>query len=209
MRFHFLVVVLVLLLAMLMRFGVLQMVALMGCMSLVLVTEMINTALETAVDMVTQSYHPLAKLSKDIAAGAVLISAVNAALVGLYLFFGNARFGEVTRAAKVNPGPLVVMVTMVILMLVLIFIIKVMGGKGSILSGGVLSGHSAVAALLATSIIYRGHDAITGLLAVVLALLVLQSRIEGKIHTLREVILGGLLGTCLTTGIYYFAIRPH
>ena len=40
--------------------------------------EMINTAIESVVDMVTQAYHPLAKLAKDIAAGAVLIAAINA-----------------------------------------------------------------------------------------------------------------------------------
>ena len=44
----------------------------------VFVTEMFNTALEFAVDLVTKEYHPLAKLAKDVSAGAVLVSSVGA-----------------------------------------------------------------------------------------------------------------------------------
>ncbi len=53
------------------------------CVSGVLAAEMFNTAVESVVDMVTQAYHPLAKLAKDIAAGAVLITSINAAIVGV------------------------------------------------------------------------------------------------------------------------------
>src|SRR5579862_3295056 len=72
MRIHFGIVVLVLLLGMLCRFDATQMSLLIVVSACVLVAEMVNTAVESVVDMVTQSYHPLAKLSKDIAAGAVL-----------------------------------------------------------------------------------------------------------------------------------------
>jgi len=54
--------------------------------SLVLVTEMINTALEYAVDLVTEEYKILAEHIKNISAGAVLISALLAAVVGLIIF---------------------------------------------------------------------------------------------------------------------------
>lgn len=53
---------------------------------LVLITETINTALESAVDIYCDTYHPLAKLTKDIAAGAVLISAIIAAILGVVIF---------------------------------------------------------------------------------------------------------------------------
>ncbi len=58
-------------------------------MTLVLVAEMFNTAIEAVVDMVTQTYHPLAKFAKDIATGAVLITTLNALAVGFLLFFGG------------------------------------------------------------------------------------------------------------------------
>lgn len=53
----------------------------------VIVTEMINTAIETAVDLYTNEFHPKAKLAKDVAAGAVVLSAVNAIIVAYFLFF--------------------------------------------------------------------------------------------------------------------------
>ncbi|MEB3197279.1 MAG: diacylglycerol kinase family protein [Candidatus Sericytochromatia bacterium] len=53
--------------------------------SLVVTMEMINTAIENAVDLYTHRRHPLAKIAKDVAAAAVLVSAINAVLVGVLL----------------------------------------------------------------------------------------------------------------------------
>ncbi|MEB3284948.1 MAG: diacylglycerol kinase family protein [Candidatus Sericytochromatia bacterium] len=53
--------------------------------SLVVTMEMLNTAIENAVDLFTHRKHPLAKIAKDVAAAAVLVSAANALLVGLLL----------------------------------------------------------------------------------------------------------------------------
>jgi len=52
-----------------------------------LTAEMINTAIEAVVDMFTQEYHPLARVAKNVAAGAVLISALNAVIVGYLIFY--------------------------------------------------------------------------------------------------------------------------
>src|SRR5580692_11838390 len=91
MRFHFVIVVLVLSLGLLYRLSRAEMAVLFLVSAGVLMAEMFNTAVETVVDMVTQAYHPLAKLAKDIAAGAVLIAAITAAMVGAIIFFGDAR----------------------------------------------------------------------------------------------------------------------
>jgi diacylglycerol kinase (ATP) len=53
--------------------------------SLVVTMEMLNTAIENAVDLYTHRRHPLAKIAKDVAAAAVLVSAINALLVGLII----------------------------------------------------------------------------------------------------------------------------
>lgn len=210
MRFHFMVVVLVLLLGLLSHFSMMQMVALIIVSCTVLAAEMFNTAVETVVDMITLSYHPLAKLAKDIAAGAVLLTAITASLVGLILFFGDHKIARLSVAVNRDPEPFLVLITLVVLVLVVVMIAKIMGGKGSILSGGVVSGHAAVSFLIATTIIYRaGHDPLSVILALLLALLVAQSRVEGKIHTVQEVVIGGLLGFCLTAGVYYFSIKTH
>ena len=51
-----------------------------------IVIEIINTAIENVVDLVTNDYHPLAKISKDVAAAAALVYAVIAVLVGIILY---------------------------------------------------------------------------------------------------------------------------
>ena len=54
--------------------------------ALVLSLELVNTAIEAVVDLASPDIHPLAKLSKDAAAGAVLISAIISAVIGLMIF---------------------------------------------------------------------------------------------------------------------------
>jgi len=52
---------------------------------MVLVAEAFNTMAEAAVDLATAEYHPLAKIAKDVAAGAVLLTAITAVVVGLFI----------------------------------------------------------------------------------------------------------------------------
>lgn len=54
--------------------------------SLVIITEIINTAIEKTIDLITDQYHPLAKVAKNLAAGAVLVSALNAIVVAVLVF---------------------------------------------------------------------------------------------------------------------------
>lgn len=56
---------------------------------LVFIAEMFNTALEAAVDLETEEFHPLARLAKNVAAGAVLCAALFALLVGYFVFAGR------------------------------------------------------------------------------------------------------------------------
>ena len=53
---------------------------------LILSLELVNTALEAVVDLVTKEKKPLAKIAKDTAAGAVLVSAIAAAIIGCIIF---------------------------------------------------------------------------------------------------------------------------
>lgn len=52
----------------------------------VFIAEMFNTVIETCVDLISPGYHPLAKIAKDVAAGAVLLSAMLAIIIGLFVF---------------------------------------------------------------------------------------------------------------------------
>ena len=54
---------------------------------LVIIAEVMNTAIEATVDLVTKEYHPMAKIAKDVAAGAVVLAAINAVIVAILIIF--------------------------------------------------------------------------------------------------------------------------
>jgi diacylglycerol kinase (ATP) len=60
--------------------------AIVAAIGLVWTTEGLNTAIEAVVDLVSPEYHPLAGRAKDIAAGAVLLAAIAAAIIGVLVF---------------------------------------------------------------------------------------------------------------------------
>ncbi len=60
--------------------------------ALVMIFEVLNTSIEVIVDKVSPKYSPLAKVAKDAAAGAVLLSAIMAIIVGVILFFDIEKF---------------------------------------------------------------------------------------------------------------------
>lgn len=60
--------------------------------AIVMILEVLNTSIEVIVDKVSPKYSPLARVAKDAAAGAVLLSAVMAVIVGIVLFFDIERF---------------------------------------------------------------------------------------------------------------------
>jgi rRNA maturation RNase YbeY len=85
-RYQLVIGLLAVALAALLRISVVEWAILALTIGFVLVAEMFNTVAEAAVDAVTLEYHPLAKATKDIAAGAVVFAAVISVIVGLLLF---------------------------------------------------------------------------------------------------------------------------
>jgi undecaprenol kinase/diacylglycerol kinase (ATP) len=83
MRVHLAAGTLVLVLAILLRLSPLDVAVLLLCIIAVVMLEMLNTVVEAVVDLKTERYHPLAKIAKDVAAGAVLVAAAGSAVVGL------------------------------------------------------------------------------------------------------------------------------
>lgn len=86
-KIHFMTTLLVIIFSYLLELDTMELLAVSITVALVLAAEMINTAIETVVDMYTQEYHPLAAAAKNVAAGAVLVSAINAVVVGYLIFF--------------------------------------------------------------------------------------------------------------------------
>jgi len=92
-------------------------------------------------------------------------------------------------------------------LLVIVGIIKALSSKGRLLKGGAASGHTAAGFFLATTILLVTNNGVAAVLAVLMALLIAQSRVQAKIHTLQEVVIGALLAVLLTSIVYWF--MPH
>jgi undecaprenol kinase/diacylglycerol kinase (ATP) len=83
MRIHVSFAVVVFALGLLLRLTTMEMALLVVAVALVFVAEVSNTALEEAVNLASPVHHPLARMSKDAAAGAVLLAAAAAIVVGV------------------------------------------------------------------------------------------------------------------------------
>ena len=200
MRIHFALATAVLILAF--SYGVtkLELMALLIAISFVLIAEMVNTAIEATIDLATTSFDPLAKMAKDIAAGAVLIASVNAVVIG-YLVFADrltepsSRLVERVREAPAN-------LTMIALILIVLVVIasKALTGSGTPLRGGLPSGHAALAfgGWMAITFIVEEERVVVSFVALIMALLVAQTRVESGIHTTSEVVLGAVTGTLVS-----------
>jgi diacylglycerol kinase (ATP) len=204
MRFHFVTMVLVLLVALLFDLSKRDILILIFVVALVLIAEMFNTAIEAVVDMVVQSYHPLAKFAKDAAAGAVLIATATAVLVGFMLSVGDTSLGQLNELRPESQGSLMKVILTGIILLAVVVIVKVLGTRGKLLKGGIVSGHSAAGFFLAATILFVSKNAVAAILGILMALLIAQSRVEAKIHTLQEVITGALVAMLFTAVVYWF-----
>jgi diacylglycerol kinase len=85
MRIHGLVAVLALILSVYLKLPMVRLAVVILCSAMVICMEMLNTAIESAVDLAMPELHPIAKIAKDVAAAAVLVSACAAALSGVLL----------------------------------------------------------------------------------------------------------------------------
>ncbi len=86
MRIHLISAIVVIVAALLTGISTIEWIVLIIVMALVIGMEMVNTAIEAIVDLVTPHYHPLAKVAKDVAAGAVLIFAIASVIIGCIIF---------------------------------------------------------------------------------------------------------------------------
>ncbi len=86
MKIHICIAIVVLIAGFTFKISATEWIACLLCIGLVVGMEMVNTAIENIVDMVSPNYHPLAGKAKDIAAGAVLICAIISVVIGLLVF---------------------------------------------------------------------------------------------------------------------------
>jgi diacylglycerol kinase (ATP) len=201
-RYHFVAALAVVFLALFFKVSALEFFLLVLAAVLVIFAELMNTAIEAIVDLVTDDYHELAKIAKDVSAGAVLVTSVGAVILGYLVLSGHIfpLFDSQPTLGKKPHGT--VPIGALLIVIILIVLLKARFNHGSPLHGGMPSGHAAVAFSIAVSAFLFGESFLIGLMVLLLALLVSQSRLLMKIHTPREVFLGALLGTVVTLLAY-------
>jgi diacylglycerol kinase (ATP) len=201
MRNHFLTAMVLLLALLVMRVSALEFTLIAISVSFVLFAELVNTAIEVVVDMVSPEFHPLAKLAKDVAAGAVLVAAIGASVMG-YLILSRHIFPVYREALGMIGTPAqTAMIVSLLVVIITVVILKALAGKGTPLQGGVPSGHSAMAFSIATIVSLATMDPVSSILTLALAVMVSNSRLLMRLHTLREVVYGAILGIALTLGV--------
>jgi diacylglycerol kinase (ATP) len=206
MRVHFVVALAVLPLGVVLGVTRFELLALLLSVSFVLIAEMFNTALEKAIDVATNSFDPLARTAKDVAAGAVLVAAVNATFVGYLVFAERLRDPSRRAIDSVKQSPVHLTVIALALVIMLVIALKAFTNRGTPLRGGLPSGHAAVAyggwvAITFAITDYR-HAVLVSTLVFVMATLVAQTRVEAGVHSTGEVVLGGLLGATVTAAVF-------
>lgn len=85
-KFHFLAGLLVIILSFILKISREDWMVVIFLIGFVIAVELTNTAIEAVVDAFTDRAHPGAKLAKDISAGAVLVAAITAAVLGILIF---------------------------------------------------------------------------------------------------------------------------
>jgi diacylglycerol kinase (ATP) len=198
-RIHFAIAAAVLIAAVAVGVERLELIGLLISISFVLIAEMLNSALEAGIDVATTSFDPLAKLAKDIAAGAVLIATVNAVAVG-YLVFSDKIVNHSSRLIeRLRDAPSELTLIALVLTIILVLATKAYTGRGTPLRGGLPSGHAAVAfgGWMAITNVVGGsrHWFLVSSLTFLMALLVAQTRVESGVHSFLEVSYGALLGS--------------
>lgn len=198
MRWHFFSAVVVLIFSYLAGITVMELVIVAFAVILVLLAEMINSAIEAVVDIISPKYSEKARIAKDMAAGAVLITAFGAAIIGYFILFPYlvTIATEGLRIAKHSKTEISAIA--LVLVLIAVIITKAYFGKGLPLRGGMPSGHAALAFSIWVSVTYLTENTYISALCLVLAAWTGQSRVAVRAHTWIEVIMGALLGSALT-----------
>jgi diacylglycerol kinase (ATP) len=206
MRIHFLAAVVVLVAGLATDVSRLELIALLLAIAFVLIAEMINTALEAAIDVATTSFDPMAKLAKDIAAGAVLIATINALAIGYLVFSGEVADRTSSVLDRIRDAPAKLTLIALVLVVIIVIATKALTERGTPLRGGLPSGHAAVAfaGWMAATYVLSNHEHrfLISTLTFIMALLVAQTRVESGVHSALEVAYGGLIGALVTLTLF-------
>src|SRR3990170_5505613 len=186
MRYHFMTAVVVLVLSLFLNLSWIEFSLLAFCITLVLFAEVINTAIEVTIDLISEEFHPLARIAKDVSAGAVLLAVIGSLTIG-YVVLSRHIFPPASETLReVRHSKADMAIVSLLLVIIAVVITKVRFGKGTPLHGGMPSGHSAIAFSVWTAITLITLDPMVATITFVLAIMVSHSRMLMGIHTFWE-----------------------
>ncbi len=197
-RYHFISAATVLLLSYILGVTKTEFLIISLAVIVVLLAELLNSAIETVVDIISPSRNEKAGIAKDISAGAVLITAFGAVVIGYIILFPYLKvvFHKGLYITKHSAEE--VSLIAFIIVLILVVITKAYFGRGLPLRGGMPSGHAALSFSAWIVITFLTENFIASSISFIIAIVISHSRITSKAHTLWEVILGGLIGAAIT-----------
>lgn len=187
----------------------LEFLVLVMLVSIVIITEIINTVVEMLVDLFASEYHIQVRRIKDISAAAVLIAALTSIIVG-YLLFAK-YFPPSFRNAFENLGKSPWYLTFLVLFVItfLYIMLKSFIKRQVLISGGMPSVHSGLAFSIwvIVSMLTFKADPLVSVLVLLLAIWVAQGRIIKHIHTVEETVIGAIFGILLTVLLFQIVKR--
>lgn len=197
MKFHFFAALIVLALALYCRLTKYDVLFILLAVTLMIVTELINTAVEKAVDLAMPNLHPLAKIAKDVAAASVLVSAAFAAVTGMIVFYEplDRLFFRVKSAEAADLTAGMVWILLSLIILIVIVVETRFSEKGRWVRPSLLT---AVAFAIATLILFRTHSSLVALLAYFLAVMLTFVLYDKRRRGFPSLLLGAALGIFLT-----------
>ena len=212
-RIQLVLAVIVMVLSLFYGLNTAEFLCLLFAVFMVIFAELINTAIETVVDLFVDVYHPKAKISKDVAAGAVVLAACNAVVVGYFIFFKEENLKAISDSIFNNMVKSPMHLAFVAIMLVVIAVISMKAGcskkteRGELVKEGfVPSGQSAIAFAALTAIWLNSKDIVTFTLALILSILVVENRVGSNARTKAEIVFGACMGVLIVLLIYGLTI---
>lgn len=204
-KIHFVAGVAVLIACLVLPLEPLRVLLVLGATCLVLVAELLNTAIEAIVNMTITGHHPLAKIAKDVAAAAVLVAAFFSLAVAWLVLLPALQdsFWTIRDSLAEHPWPAVWLLGSLAGIGTVVWC--AVAQKGPFTPGGLVLGHAAMAFGVAAALVTVTRAPVAAFLALPFAAMVAHHRVRTGLHRWPSILGGAALGVLLTLSLFLSA----